>query len=67
MLLLLLPFVNLLLATLSGKETFTRQDVQDAMRVSRSQANNLIKELVDSGRLVAIGAGKNRHYAKTQA
>ena len=57
---------NHLLAALSGKETFTRQDVQDAMGVSRSQANNLIKELVDTGRLVAIGAGKNRHYAQPQ-
>ena len=57
---------NHLLAALSGKETFTRQDVQDTMGVSRSQANNLIKELVDSGRLVAMGAGKNRHYAQSK-
>lgn len=58
---------NHLLAALSGKETFTRQDVQDTMGVSRSQANNLIKELVDSGKLVAIGAGKNRHYAPSKS
>lgn len=58
---------NHLLAALSGKETFTRQDVQDTMGVSRSQANNLIKELVYSGKLVAIGAGKNRHYAPSKS
>ena len=55
-----------LLYALAGKETFIRQDVQDALGVSRSQANNLIKELVDSGYLTVHGAGKNRHYSQSR-
>lgn len=55
-----------LLYALSGKETFIRQDVQDALGVSRSQANNLIKEMVDKGYLTAHGAGKNRYYSQSR-
>ncbi len=55
-----------LLSALSGKETFTRQDVQDTLGISRSQANNLIKDLVDNGYLTAHGAGKNRHYSHSR-
>lgn len=51
-----------LLYAMKDKESFNRQDVQDAMGISRNHANNLIRELVTEGYLTAHGGGKNRRY-----
>jgi len=53
---------NSWLTLMQDKKTFTRQDVENTMNVSRSKANNLIKDLVDKGTLIPHGNGKNRYY-----
>ena len=37
------------------------------MGVYRNQTNNLIKKLVDTGKLVAMVAWKNRHYTQSKS
>ena len=55
-----------LLYAMKDKESFNRQDVQDALDISRSHANNLIRELVTEGYLTTQGKGKNCRYTQTK-
>ena len=45
-----------------AKPYFTRQDVEAFLHVSRSQANNRIRELMEQGKVQAHGRGRNRFY-----
>lgn len=51
---------------MAGKKTFTRLDVESALGVSRSQANNILKKYVDAGRVIPHKGGKNRYYTMQQ-
>ena len=53
---------NTFLDVAKKKKQFTRQDIQNELSVSRSQANNLIKKYVDAGKIIPKAAGKNRFY-----
>ncbi|SDP28339.1 RNA-binding domain-containing protein [Selenomonas ruminantium] len=54
------------LTLLQEKKNFTRQDVERVAGVSRSKANQLIKNMVDIGKATAQGNGKNRFYTMGQ-
>jgi len=48
-----------------SKGEFSRRDVQDAHGISQTSSGRLLKRMVDSGRLVQTGAGKNTRYHLT--
>lgn len=60
--LLLTPNEQAALELLAENDSIARKDVQAALSVSQSMAVRILKGLVESGQLRAVGGGKNTRY-----
>ena len=55
---------DMIIKLLSEQETVTRKETETLLNVSQATAARVLKKMVESGLIVAIGSGKNLEYKK---
>lgn len=53
---------DMVLTLAEKQETFTRRDVEEALGISQTSCGRLLKRMIEKGRIVQTGKGKNTRY-----
>ena len=57
-------YKDMIIKLLSEQETVTRKETEALLNVSQATAARVLKKMVGSGLIVAVGSGKNLEYKK---
>lgn len=57
-------YKDMIIKLLSEQETVTRKETEALLNVSQATAARVLKKMVGSGLIVAVGSGKNLKYKK---
>jgi len=58
------PIVRKIITAYSRGDVFTRSDLQDRFGLSRSRANNVVRESLERGSIEQIGSGRSTEYRR---